>query len=395
MRNLKTLGSHGAREREAVPIRPGPGVSLERLLELGPLTAAEAVAVAFALFAELRRLEPGGRQHGAVTSRNVMVGTDGRVSLVGRTPITAEEAPTGADVQGAGDVICRALGITASGAEDGRVAPVEFSEPELAVAARALAQGALGRTPQVAELGFRARVPRLADPERVADSRVEIGRLVVRAESGSRRTLSEPSLGPLSLPVPRPSAPAADPRPSRARPLAALSACVVLLACLAVGAPRLGLQLPGQGALRGAPAAAPTSGPAALAVVPPATPTPAEVHALPDYGPPAAGGLAAVEAASLQSCSPGQSCSIQISIRYSGLGSQPSFGWEVHAFDRCTGAEQVVGNGVFAPPAGWNHIQVTTPAAVPASYRSAVLVVVSSRPARAASSPLELPTAGC
>lgn len=369
--------------------RPPAGVSLARLLELGPLTAPEAVAVTLELFAELRRQAADGRQGDAFGSREVLVANDGRVMLLPSATVPLDEGESGADVRAVGHLACAALGVS-----DHPGAPValELTEPELVVAARALAQGALGRSVDVAERGFRQRVWRLAEPAHVAESRLEVGRLVVKAESGGLGRTAAP-------PAPVRLAPPAARRPAtpRRRPSGLLTAATLVALLLAgvafAGATRVGPRA--RPSAQPAPPAPVPATPAAPALAAPAAQLASALREVPDYGPAAAGALLGVTAAAGQPCQAGGTCAVEISISYSAHGAAADFAWEVHAFDRCNGTDQVVERGNFAAPAGWNHIRVVSPARVPAGYRGPVLVVVTDSPDVAASRPLEIAAPAC
>jgi hypothetical protein len=95
------------------------------------------------------------------------------------------------------------------------------------------------------------------------------------------------------------------------------------------------------------------------------------------------------------SCKLGGPCKVDVEMKYSKAQSGP-LGYVLKFFDRCTGATTNLPGRSFTPPTGFIRadpgFQTVT---LPSGAKSAALVAVSTTPASAASTPLQLGPESC
>lgn len=393
-------------------VRPrADGLSLRRLLDLNPLSPEQAVALGHALLHELVKLESEGRAHGGLSASLVRVTADGGVRLVGAPASTsslARDSEPGADVRSAGRLVCEALGVEAEPMDPIRAAPrAERIAPHVVITARALAQGALGRTPSGAARLFAERAGTMAARDRLEVGRQELADLVARLEHGAPVAAVTAS-GPTRSHTEANGGLHQDPGRWRGTHILASGVAVAtILAGLWAGATLVHRAAPGDRSRAVAvdprppapavPPAVTTALPATADAgkLPAAAATPAPTAwPVPAYAPAAAWPIDRVAAAAGSGCGPGLPCTLVVSIAYSSA-ARTDFAWGVEVFDRCTGARERGAQGQFTAPAGWNHIEVSQALVVPATMRAPTLVVVTERPSRAASAPLELGSSSC
>ena len=340
-------------------------VSLQRLLELTPLSPAEVVYVTLSVLDQLP--DHQGGELWLPTPRDVKITDEGAVLLEGHSP---SPAGVGADaVSAVGRMLVPAL-----------AAP----DPLLEVALDSLAMGALGRAPAGAALALGHQLPALASADSRAQARADLAAFV--------RRLHAPGLAP---PLKQPSA-ISDVDGGPQPPKALIGTGVVVLVILAIV-----MSITGVGAPSAAPkvaTSAPAAGPSAFepAVEPTALPTPAATAVA--YVPPAPPSLGRMRGAALTpagNCQVGGRCSATVDLRFSGAGSPTSLAWKIVFYDGCDGTSSALANGSFAAPAGWNHVISDASVAVPANLHRGRLVAMISSPNVVASDPVEVTGPAC
>jgi hypothetical protein len=283
------------------------GAPLSRLLDLFKLSPAQAAAIGIAILGGVAALQRSGLSHGALSANNVLVARDGRVRLANyalKPRLRPGSATIGwpdpkADLVNAGALLLSALDIQS----DGPGGRVDNSVPALAVIARALASGSMGRDAAAAMAMVKDAAGELASRNRENRSYRELGILADSARSavasavttaiGSVRSATpEPAaarVAPAAVTAPAlrpepPPAPAVAPvrsraaepegRPSPRRRFAAwplVAGLAGLLLLLAIGVPAAGRLAASRtqgralapSARATAPAAAPSQAPAA------------------------------------------------------------------------------------------------------------------------------------
>jgi hypothetical protein len=353
---------------------PPRGLSLERLLELAPLTPEQGVAVGAAVLHRLAVSAPAP-DPAALVPRNIRILPDGGVAFGERASPDVDEREV---LKAAGRLACSALGVDVEPDPGLSFSAAESVALPVVVLSRAMAVGALGSDLGEAERLFLERAGRFGSPERLQCSREELGALVARL-------LQTASVAA------RPVAPGERPRARfHGLPLVAASSLVLLLAGLAA------LLSTGVTTPRPAPA---RSSPALSALSPAIQPSPVEValpqpHEVPAYAPAAAGAVRSVQVQLAGPCSAGATCALQVAVSFRPGSGPTAIAWKLEVFDRCTGnTVERPGQG-FIAPAGWNHVLVASAVQLPPA-RGAALVVVTTAPALAASAPLAPAGLGC
>jgi len=152
------------------------GLPISRLLGTYSFTPGHAVAAISGVLAGLATLQAAGRGHGAIASRNVLVGRDGSVRLVG---FAGPRGSAAADLQAAGALACSLLGIPVLRGQT--LYRAESWTPALAVEARALAGGRMGEDAALALGLMQDSAGRLAAPGNLERSRQELGGMADQA----------------------------------------------------------------------------------------------------------------------------------------------------------------------------------------------------------------------
>jgi hypothetical protein len=340
-------------------------VSLQRLLELTPLSPAEVVYVTLAVLHQLP--ENQGAELWLPTPRDVRITDEGAVLVDGHS---LSPPAAGADaVSAVGQMLVPALAA---------------QDPLLEVALDSLAMGALGRAPAGAALALSHQLPGLASPDARAQARADLAAFVRRLHApGVQPPLRQPS-----------SASSVDGGPQPPRAL--IGAGVVMLVILAIL-----MSITGVGAPSADPkvaTSAPAPAPSALQPAVAPTPLPAPAATAVAYVPPAPPSLGRMRGVALNpggNCQVGGRCSATVDMRFAGAGSPTALAWKIVFYDGCDGTWSPLENGSFAAPAGWNHVISDASVAVPASLHRGRLVAVTSSPNAVASDPVEVSGPDC
>jgi hypothetical protein len=429
--------------RVSVATDADEGRTLDELLKDGPLTAPEAAAVGWSMLTGLQVLHESGLAHGSLDGSQVRINTAGRTQLGGQWFNPARRATSDdllADVEAAGALICRALGIGGDADTGAGPAAAERDAPALTRTVRAIASGASGANVSGARMALAATAGRLVQPEGIARAS-EMLAARVRGESVAAPAISTPvtpdagnppapalpPLAPLPAPAPPPAAPApavpvAPPvgaedtgvRPAPAvssqryvataedfrqlrrrpsldlRPLAfpLMVAGGILLALILFW----GAFTVVRGLTRAHPAASvatppptararptPVATPSAAAT-PAATPKPTGAES---FGPASAPPISSVGLAA-NGCSPGGSCSVEVTVHTSSASAPNDVTWTVKARDVCTGSTSDVATNKVTEQRGWTTVIGDSTITVPAGT-AIQLAAVTSAPATAAS----------
>jgi hypothetical protein len=183
------------------------------------------------------------------------------------------------------------------------------------------------------------------------------------------------------------------------RPLAIGGALVIatgLATILVIGLPRG--ERPAASSIASAPPPSDTATIAAAApveIAPSATAAPPTPASPPIPAPPSAGRVRGVDLQTTGACTIGRSCGMRIDVRFLGTSSPTSLAWTISFYDSCTGTASPSVPGRMDAPAGWNTIVAYSSIAIPATAHRGWLIAVSSAPAAAASSPIEIAGAPC
>jgi hypothetical protein len=410
------------------------GRTLDDLLKDGPLTPPEAAAVGWSILTGLQVLHEAGLAHGSLDGGHVRINAAGRPQLGGQWFNPARRATSDdllADVEAAGDLVCRALGIGPH--PDPGTGPVaaERDAPALTRTIRAIASGASGANVSGARMALAATAGSLVQPEGIARAAGMLaGRL--RGESvaapvivpdaasdaaGSSAPVAPPvapiavpparrpqETAPQELPVrPAPGVPsqryvatADDFRQLRRRPSLDLGPLAFPL--MVAGGILLALVLLWgaftvvRGLIGGHPAASvttphpsatarPSTKPSATAApTPAATPTPGGAAS---FGPSSAPPITSVELAA-NGCTPGGSCSVEVTVHTSSASGANDVTWTVKARDVCSGNVTDVATNKVTEQPGWTSVIGDNTITVPPG-KAIQLVAMTSAPATAAS----------
>jgi hypothetical protein len=238
---------------------------------------------------------------------------------------------------------------------------------------------------------FRAAAGTLAAPDRLAAGRQELAAAAAEAASGGRFPPAAARTGSTADPVVR-NWLAEDegfhlPRLGRPSPGAlAVGAGLVVLLVLAIAVvnqPRRAAPTAGR-VTTAAPRATPTP-------LPTATPSPTPTG----FGPAAAGPIHAVELALQGSCSPGASCPVEVTVRFTPSPAPEDYVWTIKARDPCTGrVTDLPGNRVRAQT-GWTTVIGDSSVQLPAGTGGVIVAAVTSLPAQAASPSVRVGSGTC
>ena len=429
------------------------GVGVRDLPGGGFLSPQQAAAISFGLLGGLETLHAEGLHHGALAAENVRVMPDGAVILAGHQLSTLHfpsQEELAAEVREAGRLVCQAFGVTPE--RDPRAAPraIEHAAPALVVTARAMAAGAMGTDVRAAISSLRETSGPLAGTERLSLGAGELAALVATSRTGSPvgdlryRSLSAPigsgsmavstgresSLPPAAEPAARASSPpgisapvvAASDAPLRrsweertVRPepaeddeeeersgpnwllLGGILAAILLLGLGAWAVHGL-LVGSGTGPRASQPGSTPTATASATKASPRTSPSATSTSvpgAVPTFAPAAAGEVRGVTLkADSAACTPGASCTLNVVISFKPAGSAHDVTWSFKTFDPCTGSVTSFPGGTITAQGDWNTTDGNTTISLPA-VKGQLAVVALSGPDVAASSPLQLGTAGC
>lgn len=348
------------------------GVSVQRLLGRATLTPAQAAWLAGRAFAALAMLHEAGRAHGRMHAGNVLVGRDGSVRIADWAfGPPASEATRQADLEAAREFVVALL------RNAGRPAARNGDRPSAALA----------------ELEGLAAEP-IADPAAAArdldvavdDAAIvtsELGALVTAMVRPVNHVVTPAPLPP-RLPHPR------RPPPRRIGPrrwVVAAIAALVVLAVAAVAAFAVSHR-------RHEAAVPPLSSP------PPShAPTPTRSHApsatslarATAVAPRRAGFVNGVVITPVETCQPGATCSVTVTIQITEHDDVKHLTWTFVLVDPCTGTRTNAPGGSMTAQPNWRHVYTTTRVPIPQA-RSVALVAMTTVPVRAASAPLTVPS---
>jgi hypothetical protein len=362
------------------------GLSLGRLLELAPLTPEQGAMVGAAILNQVSVAGAGALSADDLDPRFIRVFPDGSVSI-GHGEPSAEPDPREV-LRAAGRTICAALGVRPEPDDEPGFTAAEAVALPLVVQARAMAVGAAGTDPVAATHIYLERAGRLGSRERLECSREELSALVSRLLQSAAPIPTPPR--PAARPAP---SPASSPRLGRRLPAAAgalgavLLVSVVAVMALARSQPAADRQMPRA-------VAPPTASPVVSSEETPAVSASAVPLQMPAFAPQAAPPIRSVAASPIGSCTRGTRCSVDLTISFQPARGYLRLAWKLDVFDACSGETSELPGGTFTAPAGWSRAELTSKLTVPA-MKAPMIVVVTTAPSAAQSTPMSLTPAAC
>ena len=380
------------------------GVSLDRLLGIAILTPAQAVHIASSIFTGLADLHAAGLVHGSLTSRKVMIGTDGTVRLSGWAAFGASTSAKKARVADL-DAGCAVVTELVRNADR----PVGRHHPGGSRLLVQLERLASGGTPADAHSTATA----LADGLAAADG-VTAGSALLCAELGALSNASikhvpgaerEPRPPQPTRRRPRPTAAADQPRsPDGRNPLSGAdwgrsrrgrlvwgaAVVVLVVAGLAFTVGRGPITSLLDRVLHRTPASTAAQNPGSHNT------TDVRLHPVPAFGPPSAGVVRQVTLHPTAPCRPGHACPVRIHVRVAPSNQPHRVSWRIVTVNRCTRKPHVPADGTlrargtFVLPAGTRSASAERRIALP-KLPALGVVAVTHKPARAASEPVRVP----
>jgi hypothetical protein len=103
--------------------------------------------------------------------------------------------------------------------------------------------------------------------------------------------------------------------------------------------------------------------------------------------PRSAGFVNAVELTPVETCQPGASCSVRVTIKITAHNDVKHVTWTFVLVDPCTGSRTDLPGGSMIAQPSWQHIYTTTRVPLPPT-RSVALLAMTTTPVRAASAPV-------
>lgn len=348
------------------------GVSAHRLLGLATLTAAQAAWLASRAFAALATLHAAGRTHGRLHAGNVLVDRNGSVRIADwALGPPATEPARRADLEAARAFVVALL------RNAGRPAVLNGGRPS---------------TP-LAELERLAGEP-ISDPA-IAARELDVAvddASIVTSELGALATAMVRSASPAVTPAPLPPRRSPPRRPPRRigppRWVVAAVAALVVLAAAAATAfavthrrheaanpPRSSSSPPSHASTTTRSQAPNSTALARSAAVAPRR----------------AGFVNGVVVTPVETCQPGATCSVTVTIQITEHADVKHLTWRFVLVNPCTGARTNVPGGSMTAQPNWRHVYATTKVPIPPA-RSVALVAMTTVPVRAASAPLTVPS---
>lgn len=376
-----------------------PGVSLDRLLGIAILTPAQAVHIASSIFTGLADLHAAGLVHGSLTSRKVMIGTDGSVRLSGWAsfgPSTSAATARVADL----DAACAVVNELVRNADR----PVGRHHPGGSRLLVQLERLASGGTPDDAHSTATALSDGLAAAEGVS-----AGSALLCAQLGALSTASIKHMPGIERETrgpqptrrrPRPSAAADEPRsPDGRTPLSGAdwgrsrrgrlvwgtAVVVLVVAGLAFTVGRGPINSLLDRVLHRTPASTASQASGSHNGT-----AGARVHPMPTFGPPAAGVVRHVTLRHTAPCRPGSVCPMRVHVRVAPSNRPHRVAWRIVTVNRCTGRHDIGAHGSFVIAAGARAGSAERKLALPTAPGLGA-AAVTYKPAHAASDPLFLP----
>jgi Protein tyrosine and serine/threonine kinase len=339
------------------------GTSVHRLLGLVTLSSAQAAYIAARTLAGLATLHAAGRAHGRLSAGNVLVDRDGTVQLSDWALET--NARPAADLAAARRLVA-ALVRNADRPAARRGELLDRLE-RLAAAPIADAAAAAGELEHA-----------LGDTAGVAD---ELGSLVGASSRPPGGVVAATPLPP-RLPQNR------QPLTRSPVPRRWLVAAGTVLVLAAAGAAVLAVS-------HRRHEAAPPPSSSRTSPPPPASPSPAQHSTAPAgataVAPRSAGFVDAIVVTPVETCQPGASCPVKVTIKITAHDDVKHVTWTFVLVDPCTGSRTNVAGGSMVAQPSWQHIYTTTSVPLPQT-RSVALLAMTTAPVRAASAPVTVPS---
>lgn len=339
------------------------GISVQRLLTVATLSSSQAAYIAARTLAGLATLHAAGRAHGRLHAGNVLVDRDGTVQLSDWALGT--DATPSDDLTGARQLVAALV----RNADRPAARRGELLERMELLAAEPL-------TDPAAAAGQLEDA--LRDPATVAD---ELGTLVGASNRPPGGVVAATPLPP-RLPH--------DRRPLRRGPVQRrwLVAAGTVLVVAAAGAAVLAVSQHRHETAQTPPASR-TSPPPPVSHKPaPHSTGPITAAAV---APRSAGFVNAVVVTPVETCQPGASCSVRVTIEITAHADVKHVAWTFVLVDPCTGSRRDVPGGSMTAQPSWQHIYTTTRVPLPQT-RSVALLAMTTAPVRAASAPVTVPS---
>lgn len=339
------------------------GTSVQRLLSLATLSSAQAAYIAARMLAGLATLHAAGRAHGRLSAGNVLIDRDGTVQL-SDWALETDATPSG-DLAAARQLIAALVrnadrpaarrGELLHRLEDLAAAPITD-----ATAAAAELEDALGDTATVAD---------------------ELGVLV---GASNRPPGGVVAAAPLPPRLPQ------DRRPLTRHPVPRrwVVAAGTVLVLAAAGAAVVAVSQHRHETAANPPASHSSARHPASPKPVPHSPAPAAATAV---APRSAGFVNGVELTPVETCQPGASCSVRVTIKITAHNDVKHLTWTFVLVDPCTGSRTDVPGGSMIAQPSWQHIYTTTRVPLP-QIRSVALLAMTTAPVRAASAPVTVPS---
>jgi protein kinase-like protein len=339
------------------------GTSVQRLLSLATLSSPQAAYIAARTLAGLATLHAAGQAHGRLCAGNVLIDRDGTVQLsdwaLGTDATSSDDLAAARELVAAlihnadrpaarrGELLQRLERLAASPITDAAAAAGEL-------------ENALGDSASVAD---------------------ELGILV---GASNRPPGGVVAATPLPPRLPHDRRPLS--RRSGKRRWAVAAGTVLVLA--AAGAAVLAVSQR-RHETAGTPPPSRTSPP------PPASPGPAPRSTRPlaamAVAPRSAGFVDGVAVTPVETCQPGASCSVRVTIKITAHDDVKHVTWTFVLVDPCTGSRTDVPGGSMIAQPSWQNIYTTTRVPLPQT-RSVALLAMTTAPVRAASAPVTVPS---
>jgi serine/threonine protein kinase len=339
------------------------GTSVQRLLSLATLSSPQAAYIAARTLAGLATLHAAGRAHGRLSAGNVLVDRDGAVQLC--------DWALGTDATPSDDLAAaqRLVASLVRNADRPAARRGELLHRLERLAATPITDAAAAAGDLEAALG---------DPATVAD---ELGILV---GASNRPPGGVVVASPLPPRLPHDRRPLTR-GPVRRRWVVAAGAVLVLAAA---GAAVLAVSQRRHEAAK-APSTSRTSPPQ------PVSPSPAPRSTAPGsptaLAPRSAGFVNGVVVTPVETCQPGASCSVRVTIKITAHDDVKHLSWRFVLVDPCTGSRTDRPGGSMIAQPSWQHIYTTTRVPLPQT-RSVALLAMTTAPVRAASAPVTVPS---
>ncbi|HEV2953656.1 MAG TPA: hypothetical protein VG015_06170 [Candidatus Dormibacteraeota bacterium] len=361
------------------------GVTLRRVLQSNALTPAQAVAVGNSVLAELEALHAAGVAHGGIHPETVWISNDGRASL---EPAHAEGGAgypeLADDVRSCGLLICAAFGVDPMREQ----APASTGMGPEAVAAvhvaREMVRGMKGKDTEGAWTDFVTAAGSLGSMESLSLSHAQLGDI-----AGSLKR-SMPLLGALSEGwqnlTDRVSGGAiptggynSEPQWWKKPRVIGSAAAVLILILVTLYVVKGGSGPSSLLAINGSSPLITGGSPSPTTSASFTSPSPAPTHGT--------GTVDSVIAQPSGSCSPGSSCSVDITVNFPALLQDQDVAWTLTLTDKCTNTTTDAPGGHVAASQGWTSIEGTSSVSLP-NAKAVIIVAKTTTPEAHSSTPV-------